>query len=89
MFYGGVPINKDISLLKTNCPDVVVGTPGRVLDLIRKKVLNLTYLKHFILDECDTMLDQLGKNNSYILKKKCIFFKITNKAAVSFCFTEP
>ena len=75
MFYGGVPINKDIALLNTNCPDVVVGTPGRVLDLVRKKVLNLTHLKHFILDECDTMLDQLGKKKSYLFVKKCTFFK--------------
>jgi len=37
----------------------VVGTPGRILALLRNKKLNLRNLKHFILDECDKMLEQL------------------------------
>jgi len=60
VFFGGLSIAKDEEALKTNCPHVVVGTPGRILALIRSKKLVLKNLKHFILDECDKMLEQLG-----------------------------
>jgi len=59
VFFGGVPITKDKETLKSNCPSIVVGTPGRLLALIREKDLNLKNLKHFILDECDSMLEKL------------------------------
>jgi len=45
--------------LKDNCPHIVVATPGRCLGLIRSKALNLKNIKHFVLDECDKMLDAL------------------------------
>jgi ATP-dependent RNA helicase UAP56/SUB2 len=62
VFYGGVNIKKDIETLKDKekCPHILVGTPGRVLALIRDKVLKLGSVKHFVLDECDKMLEQLG-----------------------------
>ncbi|KAI8481932.1 Spliceosome RNA helicase ddx39b [Branchiostoma belcheri] len=59
VFFGGMPIQKDRNTLKTNCPHIVVGTPGRILALSRDKSLNLKHVKHFILDECDKMLEQL------------------------------
>ncbi|XP_065916782.1 spliceosome RNA helicase DDX39B-like [Dysidea avara] len=59
VFFGGINIKKDQTTLKDNCPHIVVGTPGRILALIREKSLNLKGIKHFILDECDKMLDQL------------------------------
>lgn len=59
VFFGGLPIAKDEEVLKNNCPHIVVGTPGRILALVRSKKLNLKHLKHFILDECDKMLEQL------------------------------
>jgi len=59
VFFGGLPIAKDEQVLKSNCPHIVVGTPGRVLALVRSKKLNLKNIKHFILDECDKMLEQL------------------------------
>jgi len=59
VFFGGMEIKKDEETLKNNCPHIVVGTPGRILALVRNKKLNLKNLKHFILDECDKMLDQL------------------------------
>lgn len=61
MFFGGLPITHDEEQLKSSCPHVVVGTPGRILALVRSNKLNLKSLKHFILDECDKMLEQLGK----------------------------
>ena len=60
VFFGGISIKKDQQTLKTNCPHIVVGTPGRILALAREKSLNLKHIKHFILDECDKMLEQLG-----------------------------
>lgn len=59
VFFGGLPIQKDEEYLKTHNPQIVVGTPGRILALVRNKKLNLKLLKHFILDECDKMLEQL------------------------------
>jgi len=59
VFFGGMNISKDEETLKNNCPHIVVGTPGRILALVKSKKLNLKNLKHFILDECDQMLEQL------------------------------
>ena len=61
VFFGGLAMSKDEAVLKSNCPHIVVGTPGRILALVRSKKLNLKNIKHFILDECDKMLEQLGK----------------------------
>ena len=60
VFYGGVNIKAHKELLKNDSPHVVVGTPGRVLALARDKDLNLKSVRHFILDECDKMLESLG-----------------------------
>ncbi|XP_028407797.1 spliceosome RNA helicase DDX39B [Dendronephthya gigantea] len=59
VFFGGINIKKDQQTLKANCPHIVVGTPGRILALAREKSLNMKHIKHFILDECDKMLEQL------------------------------
>ncbi|KAI8082574.1 ATP-dependent RNA helicase uap56 [Gilbertella persicaria] len=61
VFYGGVPMTKDVEILKdkARCPHILVGTPGRVLALVRDKHLKLGAVKHFVLDECDKMLEQL------------------------------
>jgi len=59
VFFGGMPIAKDEQVLKSNCPHVVVGTRGRILALVKSKKLPLKNLKHFVLDECDKMLEQL------------------------------
>lgn len=59
VFFGGMPVQKDEETLRTSCPHIVVGTPGRVLALVNSKKLNLKHLKHFILDECDKMLESL------------------------------
>ncbi|KAG0284532.1 Suppressor of the cold-sensitive snRNP biogenesis mutant brr1-1, partial [Linnemannia gamsii] len=61
VFYGGTPIKRDQDILRNKelCPHILVGTPGRVLALIKEKTLNLKNVKHFVLDECDKMLDQI------------------------------
>jgi ATP-dependent RNA helicase UAP56/SUB2 len=57
--YGGVPIQKDKEMLKEKQPQVLIGTPGRVLGLLREKDLKLDKLTAFVLDECDKCLEKL------------------------------
>ena len=57
---GGENISEQIEKLKNDKPNIVVGTPGRVLGLIKKNVLDTSSVKVFIIDECDKMLQQLG-----------------------------
>ncbi|MDD3113639.1 MAG: DEAD/DEAH box helicase [Candidatus Izemoplasmatales bacterium] len=53
--FGGDPIGRQIIALK-NRPQIVVGTPGRIIDHIRRKTLRLDHLRYLILDEADEML---------------------------------
>ncbi len=55
--YGGKSIQHQIKFLKNGKDVVVVGTPGRVRDLIERGVLKLDDVKIFVLDEADRMLD--------------------------------
>ena len=59
VFFGGMNVANDEKVLRQYTPHIVVGTPGRVLALVKSKKLNLRHLKHFVLDECDKMLEQL------------------------------
>ena len=54
--YGGANIGTQISGLNSN-PHVVVGTPGRTLDLIKRKKLKVNNIKKLVLDEADRMLE--------------------------------
>jgi len=54
---GGIPKKTHVDLLKNERPNVVVGTPGRVLELIQDKVLKVQTVKRFIMDECDLLLE--------------------------------
>lgn len=54
--YGGVPAREQIISMQSG-PQIVVGTPGRVLDLIDRRVLDLQDVKVFVLDEADKMLE--------------------------------
>lgn len=54
--YGGQPIQRQIKALKSGV-QVVIGTPGRVIDHINRKTLKLSNIKMVVLDEADEMLD--------------------------------
>ncbi|BDZ29942.1 DEAD/DEAH box helicase [Lactiplantibacillus sp. WILCCON 0030] len=54
--YGGSDIRRQIRNLKQN-PQVIVGTPGRLLDHIRRGTVKLDHVKMLVLDEADEMLD--------------------------------
>jgi len=54
--YGGQQIEKQIFLLKKK-PQIIVGTPGRILDHIRRRTIKLNNIKAIVLDEADEMLN--------------------------------
>lgn len=67
--YGGERIDLQIRSLKRGT-NIVVGTPGRVCDLIRRRVLNLNSIKWLVLDEADEMLDMGFKEDlDFILEQ--------------------
>lgn len=53
--YGGLSINPQISAIRT--AEVIVGTPGRILDHLQRGTINLSRIKILVLDEADRMLD--------------------------------
>ncbi len=54
--YGGQPIDRQIMALKKR-PQIIIGTPGRVMDHMRRRTLKLEQLKMIVLDEADEMLN--------------------------------
>jgi len=60
--YGGVPLAQDKKDL-ADPPQILIGTPGRVLHLATENIINLANIKYFILDECDQMLEELSMRN--------------------------
>ncbi|ARR52226.1 DEAD/DEAH box helicase [Rhizorhabdus wittichii] len=86
--FGGVPINKQIRQLQRGV-DILVATPGRLLDLIDQRALSLKFVEIFVLDEADQMLD-LGfihalKRVDQLLPKKrqSLFFSATMPKAIA------
>jgi ATP-dependent RNA helicase UAP56/SUB2 len=59
VFYGGVNIKTNKDILANDGPHIVVGTPGRILALARQGSLKLDNIHHFVLDECDRVLESL------------------------------
>jgi len=76
--FGGVSAQSQISALRAGV-DVLIATPGRLLDLINQKVVNLQHLQIFILDEADRMLDM-----GFINDVKKIIAKIPAKRQTLF-----
>ena len=56
VIYGGVKQHAQVSALKQGV-DILVATPGRLLDLINQRYISLQAIRHFVLDEADRMLD--------------------------------
>ncbi len=65
LLVGGTSVDGDKDKLDNNTPHVVVGTPGRVHDMIRRKYLNVNNLKVLVLDEADEMLSTGFKEQMY------------------------
>jgi len=56
VIFGGVNQNPQVQKLKAGT-DILIATPGRLLDLIQQKHIRLEHIRHFVLDEADRMLD--------------------------------
>ncbi len=68
--YGGAPIDEQIHNLK-RATHVVVATPGRLIDLLDRKALNLDDLKYLVLDEADEMINMGFKAEIDEILKSC------------------
>ena len=86
--FGGLPVNKQARALAGGC-DVLVATPGRLLDLIDQRALTLRNVEIFVLDEADQMMD-LGfivplKRVAAMLPKErqSLFFSATMPKAIA------
>ncbi|HBE76523.1 MAG TPA: RNA helicase [Firmicutes bacterium] len=67
--YGGQPIDRQISALKLH-PQIIIGTPGRIMDHMRRNTLKLTNLRMLILDEADEMLNMGFREDIDIILQK-------------------
>lgn len=82
VIFGGVKQGKQADALH-NGVDILVATPGRLLDLINQNLINLSHLEIFVLDEADRMLDMgfihdIKKLLAYLPKKRqSLFFSAT------------
>lgn len=80
VIYGGVEYDSQIESLRQN-PQIVIATPGRLIDLLNQKIAIIDDLSYFVLDEVDQMLD-LGFRESIInLSKLC------TQNAMTLCFS--
>eukprot|EP00803_Ostreobium_quekettii_P005385 evm.model.scf_472.4 EVM.evm.TU.scf_472.4 scf_472:34578-37116(+) len=61
---GGTSVQEDMRILQAGV-HVVVGTPGRVFDMLRRRALRADYIKIFVLDEADEMLSRGFKDQIY------------------------
>ena len=67
--YGGEPIQRQIHALASGI-QIVVGTPGRIIDLLKRRILNISTVKILVLDEADRMLDMgFIEDIEYIISK--------------------
>ena len=65
---GGVPIKPQIERLKETT-HIVVATPGRLVDLVKRDAINIKDIKYFILDEADEMVNALKEEVDEIIKE--------------------
>ncbi|BGP10215.1 ATP-dependent RNA helicase DBP3 [Rhodotorula toruloides] len=70
--YGGVPKPEQVKILRNDRPRIVVGTPGRLLDLAREGNLDLGKVSWLVLDEADRMLDKGFENDIREIIKLCL-----------------
>ena len=88
VIFGGVNQNPQVDKLKRGV-DVLIATPGRLLDLITQKYISLEHIRHFILDEADRMLDMGFIHDIKRLlpmlpkHKQTLFFSATMPSAIA------
>lgn len=88
VIFGGVSQFQQVRELKRGI-DVLIATPGRLLDLISQRIINLQHIKMFVLDEADRMLDMGFINDvkkiiaKLPVKRQTLFFSATMPPEIS------
>lgn len=88
VIFGGVKQHTQVNELKAGV-DILVATPGRLLDLMNQKIINLDSIRHFVLDEADRMLDMGFIHDIKRLlpklpkEKQTLFFSATMPSSIS------
>jgi translation initiation factor 4A len=62
---GGTSIHDDSDNIKKNTPHIIIGTPGRIFDMIKRNILHTDQIKILVLDEADDMLSTGFKDQIY------------------------
>ena len=87
VIYGGVPQRSQVHAIRRGM-DIVVATPGRLLDLLQQRVLSLHQIQYFVLDEADRMLDMGFVHDvkriisKLPVKRQTLFFSATMPAEI-------
>jgi len=84
--FGGIPIKPQIERLKSKT-HIVVATPGRLLDLVKRNAINIKNLKYLVLDEADDMISALKEEVDHIIKgipksRRTLLFTATMSGAI-------
>ena len=66
---GGTVVKEDIKILKQGGVHVVVGTPGRIIDMIKQEFLKTDYLKVLVIEDADEMLSGAFKEQTQSIFK--------------------
>ena len=88
VIFGGVNQRSQVEQLQSGV-DILVATPGRLLDLINQKYISLSHIRHFVLDEVDRMLDMGFVHDIKRLlpmlpkQKQCLFFSATMPVTIA------
>jgi Superfamily II DNA and RNA helicases len=88
VIFGGVNQKPQVDKLKQGV-DILIATPGRLLDLVAQKHITLNHIRHFVLDEADRMLDMGFIHDIRRLlpllpkRKQTLFFSATMPDAIS------
>jgi len=88
VIFGGVKQGPQVDQLRRGI-DILVATPGRLLDLIQQKYISLKHIRHFVLDEADRMLDMGFIHDIKRLlpmlpqQKQTLFFSATMPATIA------
>uniref|UniRef100_A0A4W4FX01 RNA helicase n=1 Tax=Electrophorus electricus TaxID=8005 RepID=A0A4W4FX01_ELEEL len=67
---GGTNVRNEMQKLQAEAPHIVVGTPGRVFDMLNRRFLSPKWIKMFVLDEADEMLSRGFKDQIYEIFQK-------------------
>lgn len=65
MLIGGTSVNDDKRELENNTPHIIVGTPGRIQDMLKRDYLKTDHIKMFVVDEADEMFSKGFKEQLY------------------------